>query len=306
MKKNCLYKEMERWLIRYKRSSVKASSYARFMNALRLIGRYEISNIEPEQLTTDVIREFVNQLVDDGYAKETIKKPFKLLCEFLDYCLAIGAIRMPIHKGVKMPKESVVHKKKRAIEVYDEFEQKCLISVIEDSGNPCMLAALMMLETGMRVGEVMALEWNDIDWKRRSVHICKTTIRCKQNCEDYIQEEPKTNASDRTIALSSRAQKVLRNVIGDTNSGFVFRNEDGSPLRYDQMKYWIRRACEMAKVAYHGQHIFRHTFATNCYYKGCDVQLLSKMLGHANVSTTYNMYIHLYGDTLEDMRQIVE
>lgn len=306
MKKNCLYKEMERWMIKYKRNAVKVSSYERFMNALRLLGHYRIADIEPNQLTTDDVRDFVNDLIDDGYAMETIKKPFKLLCEFLDYCLMTGAIRSPIHKGVRMPKESSVHKKRRLIEVYDEFEQKRLIEVMERSMNPCVLSALLMLETGMRIGEVMALRWEDINWKRRSVHICRTTIRCEQNTDKYVQEEPKTISSDRVIALSTRAQNVLRKVIDETNSGFVFHNEDSGPLRYDQIKYWIKQTCKLADVKYRGQHIFRHTFATNCYYKGCDVQLLSKMLGHANVSTTYNMYIHLYGDALEDMRQIVE
>lgn len=306
MKKNCLYKEMERWLIKYKRNAVKVSSYERFMNALRLLGHYDIANMEPATLTTDDVRDFLNGLIDDGYAKETIKKPFKLLCEFLDYCFASGIIRTPIHKYVKLPKESAVHKKKRPIEVYDEFEQRRLISEMEQSNNPCILAGLMMLETGMRAGEVMALSWEDVDWKRRSVHICKTTVRCEQNSDDYIQHEPKTFSSDRTIALSLRAQNVLRRVIGESNVGFVFHGENGEPLRYDQIKYWIKQVCKWANVEYRGQHVFRHTFATNCYYKGCDVQLLSKMLGHSNVSTTYNMYIHLYGDVLEDMRKIVE
>ena len=52
-------------------------------------------------------------------------------------------------------------------------------------------------------------------------------------------------------------------------------------------------------------HAFRHTFATNCYERGCDVKILSKLLGHSDVAITYNIYIHLYGDALEEMRRVV-
>ena len=52
-------------------------------------------------------------------------------------------------------------------------------------------------------------------------------------------------------------------------------------------------------------HVFRHTFATNCYYRGCDVKILSKLLGHSSVTVTYNTYIHLFGDALEEMRAVL-
>ena len=61
-----------------------------------------------------------------------------------------------------------------------------------------------------------------------------------------------------------------------------------------------------AQVEYRGMHVFRHTFATNCYYKGCEIKKLSKLLGHASVTITYNTYIHLYGDALEELRSVIE
>ena len=62
----------------------------------------------------------------------------------------------------------------------------------------------------------------------------------------------------------------------------------------------------MAQIEYRGMHVFRHTFATNGYYKGCEIKKLSKLLGHASVTITYNTYIHLYGDALEELRSVVE
>lgn len=306
MNKNCLYKEMERWIIKYKKNSIKTSSYVRTMNTLKLIGRYPLAGYSPDKITTDDLQIFMNALVADEYSRETIKKAFKLVSEYLDHCLYLGTIPRAVHKGVKQPTESSVIAKKREIVAYTEREQARLCRILERGDSPCWYAAILMLDTGMRIGEVMALDWNDIDWRRRCVRIHKTTIRCEQMRSGYVQNEPKTVASNRAIALSSRAQRVLKTLMEDGDEGFIFHDEFGNPMRYDCMKYWIRKACEEADVTYYGQHVFRHTFATNCYYKGCDVKLLSKMLGHANVATTYNMYIHLYGDALEDMRSIVE
>lgn len=306
MDKNCLYKEIERWTVKYKKNSVKPSSYKRFMNSLQLIGRYSIAEKCLQDLTTDDLQNFLNEMVDDEYARETIKKPFKLICEFLEHSLYLGTIQKPIHKGVKMPSESAVLKKKRNIVAYDEREQAKLCRVLERGDSPCWLAALLMLDTGMRVGEVMALDWDDIDWRRRCVYINKTVIVGEKRRDHYVQSEPKTVSSVRHVALSTRVQRILKQLMEDGDEGFIFHDEFGNPMRYPCMKYWIRKACEEAEVKYRGLHVFRHTFATNCYYKGCDVKLLSKMLGHANVATTYNMYIHLYGDALEEMRSIIE
>ena len=91
----------------------------------------------------------------------------------------------------------------------------------------------------------------------------------------------------------------------DTYDGFVFHDENGDMLTYETLRWRTKKACEMAGVPYYGQHVFRHTFATNCYERGCDVKLLSKLLGHADVTITYNVYIHLFGDALEEMRSVV-
>lgn len=306
MEKNCLYKSIERWLIQYKKSTVKSASYVRLMNTLGLIGRYPLAEMRVESLTTDDLQSFINELAYDGYARETIKKPYKLLREFLEHCLYEGIIQKPLYKKLRLPAEAVVIKKKRDVVAYDERDQAKLCRVLERGDSPCWFAAILMLDTGMRIGEVMALDWSDIDWQKRCVYISKTTIVGEKRRDRYIQFEPKTQASVRHVALSRRVQRILKQMMEETSEGFVFHDEFGNPMHYPAMRYWIRKACKEAGVNYYGLHIFRHTFATNCFYKGCDVKLLSKMLGHANTSTTYNRYIHLYGDALEEMRNFID
>ena len=70
---------------------------------------------------------------------------------------------------------------------------------------------------------------------------------------------------------------------------------------YEALRYQTQRLCKAADVPYRGEHVFRHTFATNCYHKGIDVKILSRLLGHADVNITYNIYVHLYGDGFNEM-----
>ena len=72
-------------------------------------------------------------------------------------------------------------------------------------------------------------------------------------------------------------------------------------LRYEALRYQTQYACKAAGIEYHGEHVFRHTFATNCYYKEVDIKILSELLGHADVNVTYNIYVSLYGDGFDEM-----
>ncbi len=89
-------------------------------------------------------------------------------------------------------------------------------------------------------------------------------------------------------------EKVYRERMG-------FVNDDGQRLSYEALRYQTQCLCKAAGVPYRGEHVFRHTFATNCYHKWVDVKILSRLLGHADVNITYNIYVHLYGDGFDEM-----
>lgn len=143
------------------------------------------------------------------------------------------------------------------------------------------VAALLMLETGLRVGETLALAWEDVIWERKAI----------------------SHASNRIVLLSQTALRLLKSYFDASPNpqGTIFRNEHGDHLSYEAMRYQIQKACLTAGVPYKGLHVFRHTFATNCYHKGVDVKILSRLLGHADVNITYNIYVHLYGDGFDEM-----
>ena len=80
-----------------------------------------------------------------------------------------------------------------------------------------------------------------------------------------------------------------------------FREFDGQRLTYEALRFLTQCLCKAAGVPYRGEHVFRHTFAMNCYHKRVDVRILSRLLGHADVNITYNICVHVYGDGFDEM-----
>lgn len=302
-----LYDDIKDWMINYKKTSVKATTYDRLLVSLEMMGRYPIADISIEELEDDDIQNYLNRLVDEGYARSTVKKQFYLIREFLDRAVLKGMISRPIYKGVKLPSESIVKKRKKEVVAYTKAEQKALREVLESVDDPAYKAALIMMETGMRIGETLALGWNDVDFSRRALRISKTVVRITDSKRSYIQMGAKSYSSNRTIPLSKNAIDILTGMKEEDEFGdLVFHDKNGEMLTYETLRWRTQKACKQAGVKYYGQHVFRHTFATNCYEKGCDVKRLSKLLGHQNVTITYNVYIHLFGDGLEDLRSVVD
>lgn len=294
-----LSNEVQEWLVLYKKNSVKPTTYDRLIISLDLMKKHAISDMNFEEIKAEHIQKYVNYLVNAGYARSTIKKQYCLLHAFFR-----SKKMEDIFDQVSIPAQSMVKKAKKEVVAYTMEEQRRLIPVLMKVRNPSTCAAMLMLESGMRIGEVLALSWDDILWDRKAVRIHKTLIRITNAKKIEIQQGAKSHCSNRTIPLSTRAMELLRGMYCG-KSGLIFSKENGEPLTYEAMRWHIKKACDEAGVPYYGQHVFRHTFATNCYYRGCNVKILSKLLGHADVTVTYNIYIHLFGDALEEMRSVI-
>lgn len=298
---------IKEWMEQYKRNSVKPTTYDRLETSLKTLLNYKIAYMDILSLRTEDLQEFINHMVADGYALTTIKKQYHLVSSYLKFANTEGIIPRPIYNNVKLPSQQAVKKKKREVLGYSRPEQVMLRRVLRTHERPGYAAALLMMETGLRVGECLALTWNDILWERRAVKVGKTLIRITNRRRMEVQDGAKSFTSNRTIPLSTDAYMLLEDLYekAKNRNGYIFAAEDGQPMSYEAIRYQIQLACDEAGVPYKGQHVFRHTFATNCYNRGCDVKILSKLLGHANVAVTYNVYIHLFGDALEEMRSVV-
>lgn len=303
---------IRRWLYQVKQNAVKPSSFERLLTSHSLLMKYSLCNVRMMDLSTTDIQTWMNQLVRDHYSYNTIKKAFNLVSAFIKFALGDGLPIRPVHINVSLPSERNVNATsgKRDVEAYNDGEQQRLRKVCEEVDNPAARAVILLLETGMRVGELLALQWEDVQWSRRAVRIHRTLVNPASRRKSYVQNDAKSRTSNRIVPLSAKAMGVITRIYEESGSpscGLIFRaeHEPGKSIAYNPLAKAVKLLCKTADVPWKGFHVLRHTFATNCYYRGCEIKLLSKLLGHANVTITYNIYIDLYGDALEEMRAIV-
>jgi len=301
----------EIWLYTKKKNALKSMSFTRLETSLKMLLRHPVSQVRLKDLNSDCIQRYINSLVQDGYALTTIKKQFNLITSYLRYLMGEGIPIVPSFLNVYLPKQDTVQKPKKEVFSYNLVEQKRLITACENEDTQGARLLILLIETGMRVGEALALRWSDVEWDRRAVYIHSTLINYSAPKRMFVQNSPKSQSSIRHIPLSSRAFRLLERLfdVATDPEGFVFppNVDDGldRPIGYEACRYEVTAVCKLANVKYMGFHVFRHTFATNCYNRGCDVKKLSKLMGHSSVTVTYNTYIHLFGDDLDTLRDIV-
>ena len=292
------------WLLTVKKKEVKAATYSRLEVSARTMADFQIADIKLSDIKSIDFRHYIQQLIDFGYAQSTIKKLMLIVSAPMEYAYREGVI--PLNPcSAKLPSKYAVKKQQKEIEAYTAEEQSRLCTILRSRCCATYRAIEFMLETGLRIGEVLALQWDDVDTKRYRMRVHSTIVNAMSRDRAFIQEGAKSASSNRCVPLSVRACEILTELQNWKQGEFVFSGSKGNFLRYTTVRKTCKSVCRKANVQYYGLHVFRHTFATNQYYKGTDVKILSKLLGHANPSITYNVYIHLYGDGFEDMLNAV-
>lgn len=161
----------------------------------------------------------------------------------------------------------------------------------------------LFLITGARRGEILGLKWSKVDFNANKVHVCNSVLYSKDR--GIYEDTPKTAKSDRYIVLPAETMKLLKSYkawqaserlrLGEyyENQDFVFCQDNGSPMHPDSVGDWLNKFSKRHNLPHINPHAFRHTMASMLYFNGVDSVSISKRLGHAQVSTTANIYAHV-------------
>lgn len=183
-------------------------------------------------------------------------------------------------------------KRKKSIETFSMAEQAILIDCIYGRADKFMAAVLLCLHTGLRLGELCALRWTDIDFHDKTLTVNQTVQRIAlpgHKTKTILSESnPKSESSKRTIPLTEELLEILSQLKGEQS--YVFGGK--KPLEPRTMQYRFKKFLEKAGIDNRTFHALRHTFATNCVENGMDVKALSEILGHSDVKITLNRYVH--------------
>lgn len=185
-----------------------------------------------------------------------------------------------------------VKPKKKLVETLLKTEQARLLEHIYEKPDKFKTAVLLCLYTGLRLGELCALQWEDLDFRGRTLTVNRTVQRIAiqggTRKTVLMETSPKSESSKRIIPLADGVMELLFQLKG--SQSYVFGKE--KPLDPRTMQYQFKRILKTAEINDRNFHILRHTFATNCIENGMDIKVLSEILGHADVKITLNRYIH--------------
>lgn len=294
-----LEKLANEWLTRNK-NTFKKSTYQSYGYTIKhYISDSIISDIAIKDVNEKMIFEYTDFLLSRNLSSKTVNNILMVLNRIIKYSNKIYDTK-PINV-------QFVKQRKKEMRVLSKTEQKRLENYLKQDIDCFKFGTLLALYTGIRIGELCALQWKDIS--HGTIKISKTMYRLKDEngFSKVVIEPPKTDSSNRIIPIPLFLISLVE-LYRTENEDYLLSNEklDYVEPRLMQMKFKKMTCdCNLDNVTF---HTLRHTFATRCIECGFDIKTLSEILGHSDVSTTLNKYVHssldLKKENMNKLRQI--
>jgi hypothetical protein len=297
LNKNLKYEEwLDIWMEK-ERFFIKESTYATYTNIIEnhlkpVLGKKKINNITNEDLQNFIILKLSTSKknLEKGLALKTVKDMTVLIKNTLKTATQNKLISFQNFQ-CKFPSSfSKSHLKTFSVE-----EQKILFKYLINNQNSKNLGILLCLQTGLRLGEICGLQWQDINLEKSTLTICRTLqkIYIKEKNKSYsktIISTPKTKTSNRIIPLNIDFINLIKPFQQNKNNYFITNSTNY--LKPHCYRYYYQKLLHFLNLPKLRFHSLRHTFATQAIELGIDCKTISEILGHANMNTTLNLYVH--------------
>ena len=274
------------WLL-FKKTKIKESTYLNYKYIVE--NRFsELREITLEELKHYNFNTFIEKLMAT-LSNKTVKDVVSVLKGILRY----SEMKYDVNLKLGLISSPSIYKKE--IEIFNDKERKKIEDHCIKSEDLRDLGILLSLYAGLRIGEVCALKWENIDFENKLIDVTHTLQRVYVGRRDtkVIYTTPKTPKSIRKIPLSKLLYNRLKEVSKKyPKEAFVLTGEKNKWIEPLGFRYTYRLILKQSKVNYKKYHTLRHTFATRCIKVGMDIKSLSEVLGHANVTITLNIYVH--------------
>ena len=279
---------LELWLEKYMKHTIKLITYNRYKSICELHLIKDLGNYELEKLKPNILQEFLLKKIDDNYSTNTIKGIVSVLKQALRLAITLEIIDKEYCSNLKMPSGE-----EKEISVFTKKEQQLIETFCLNHKRRNYIGVVICLYTGIRLGELLALTWDDLDLNTGLLNINKTQYSAKLNSKyQIIVDKPKTKKSNRVIPLSNQLVKLLKVMKKERNSKYVITTRKLEMVGNRSYQRTFKFILKKVNVPYRNFHSLRHTFATNAIELGMDVKTLAEILGHTNAMITLNRYSH--------------
>ena len=292
----------QEWL-KYKQNFIKQSSYNKYFNLYNNYISRTLKDIYLDDVSNSMFQEAVisminlkNKRTKKKLSSSTIKSIVYVIKSTVLFAQKQGYIKA-FCLQIEIPSNEA-----KNIQVLSRNEQNILEFHTRLKLDTISLAILVCLYSGLRIGEICALRWEDIDLNNKYIVVNKTVQRIQQIQVPYRATKtiltvtpPKTNNAIRKIPISSVLYSILSKYYEQnyrSSKHYVLVNKNNDMIDPRSIQYQFKELIKKIKITQITFHGLRHTFATRCIELGMDIKTLSEILGHSNVSTTMNIYVH--------------
>lgn len=278
------------WLENYVYPSVKVRTYERYKLIVEQHIKDRIGGTELNDLPPLVLQSFITELLQignkktgGGLAANSVNAVISVIQSSLKTAHLLGFTKEYTADKLKRPKL-----KEKPVECFTLAEQKQIEQAILNGKKDKLYGIILCLYSGLRIGELMALQWSDIDFVKGILTVSKS---CHDGKGGLVVDEPKTATSRRMIPLPKQLLPILKALKRRSVSPFVV-SASGNPVSVRSYQRSFELLLKRLNIPHKGFHSLRHTFATRALECGMDVKTLSEILGHKNPTVTLNRYAH--------------
>ena len=273
-----------------KKQYVKKSTYAAY--CLLIQSHLLPALSEKEDIREEDVQGLVNRKLESGLSQKTVRDILVVLKMILRYGAKYGLL--PGHQiDVIFPTD----REKQDLEVLTLAHQRQLMTFVKDHFTFLNLGIYICLSAGLRIGEVCALQWDDVDISSGVIRVNKTLQRIylvdgEEKYTELIIDKPKTKNSIREVPMTKDLLALVRPLKKIVRSDYYVLTNAATPTEPRTYRCYFNKLQQqlgLPKMRFHG---LRHSFATRCIESKCDYKTVSVLLGHSNISTTLNLYVH--------------
>ena len=249
------------------------------------------------------VQQFVFAKLDEGLSQKSVKDILIVLKMVLRFGVKYNLIA---HRqiDIRFPTE----RERQEVEVLSKANQRKIMEFVKSNFTFQNLGIYICLSAGLRIGEVCALTWDDIDAEQGVIYVTKTIQRIYlvgkiEKRTEVIIDTPKSKNSIREIPMTRDLLRIVKPLKKVVNGSFYVLTNSSAPTEPRTYRNYYKRLMKQLDIPALKFHGLRHSFATRCIESNCDYKTVSVLLGHSNISTTLNLYVH---PNMEQKKRCVE
>lgn len=298
----------EQWFKEYAEKRLKARTIERSrqlsQRTYQAIGHLRMEKITPrhiQKFINNLSEEGTNQRTGKGLAPKTVLHYRSFISGVFDYAFKMGVVKSNPCERVILPERKPVEH-----DCYTLEEAQQLLDLLQKEPLKYQAFFVLAIYGGFRRGELLGLEWKDIDFENNVVSIRRTSLYTKE--KGIYTDTPKTKGSMRSLKFPGEVIDLLRRYRSEQNqerfrlgdqwnfTDRLFTKWNGLPMNPETTYNWLKKFCKRNNIRFLGVHSFRHLNASLLITSGVDARTVSASLGHSNTSTTLNIYAHTFAE----------